>query len=901
VRDLPTGTVTFLFSDIEGSTRLLEALKDAYPPLLERHRAIVRDAIERHAGVEVGTQGDSFFAVFRTAADAVEAAVDIERELRAAEWPEDGEIRVRIGIHTGEGIVVGDDYVGLDVHRAARIMAAGHGGQVLVSATATALVGERADGISLRDLGLHRLRDLSAPERLFQVVAEGLADEFPGLRSLDAIPNNLPTQVTRLVGREAELQAIRDLLSTNRLVTLTGPGGIGKTTLALHAAADSVDRFPDGAWFVDLSDVRDADAALASIVRSVRGLAVAGSVPLLEGLAAALAGRSMLLVLDNFEQVVAAAADVAALLARCEDVTFLVTSRAALHVRGERVVPIAPLSLPATAGGRRSRTDAGAPKPADVASVATSEAVVLFVERAREARPEFELTDGNAPIVAELCARLDGLPLAIELAAARLRLFSLEELRERLRLELLRGGPRDLPERQRALRATIDWSHELLDPDERALFALLSLFSGARIDAVEDVASRLDALRDVDVIDRLASLVDKSLVRRVDEGGQDRLVMLETIREYAAERLAEEPGLQAAGRRAHAEHYAAFAAAHRNALRGRDRALAQAEVTAELGNVMAAWRTLVEAADLARLNDMLHALWGFHEARGWYHEAIGLTNDLLGVLASVAPSPGAGEEAIALRLSLARGLLAIRGYRPEIESLYRDALALTERAGGLPPQLAVLRSLASYHLARGELDREAEIGRQMLELGEREGDVDIQVEGHVVLGPALTFLGDRESGTAHLERAIELFDPERHGRSPLRLGPNPGPTALVVSALFRWAFGFPEQADRYATSGLELATRLGHPYSLTYATFHVALLDLWNRRVESARARAAVVRTLAEERDYPLWRAIGLALEGVTVALLGDPTAGPAMVDRGIAHYEATRAPPIIWPQVLSL
>ncbi len=493
----PTGTVTFLFSDIQGSTRLLESLGDGYAGVLQRHRQIVRDTFAAQGGVEISTEGDSFFAVFPRAQDSVSAAVAIQRDLAREEWPNDAIVRLRIGLHTGEGRLSGTDYVGMDVHRAARIMAAAHGGQVLVSdATRESVESQLPTGIELRDLGEHRLRDLSGTERLFQIVADDLPDEFPVLRSLNAVPNNLPMQSTPMVGRATERAAIREHLESARvrLLTLTGPGGIGKTRLGLQAAADAIDRFPDGVYFVDLSPARDAPAALDAIVRAV-GMTMPGREEVLTEIGEQLRGRQMLLVLDNFEQVMSAADDLATLLGQCPHLKVLVTSREALRIRGEQLFTVAPLSLPAVGADGIS---------ADEAS--TFEAVRLFIERAREAEPRFELTDANAGAVARICAQLDGLPLAIELAAARLRLFSPEELNRRLqtRLEVLGGGARDLPERQRTLRSTIEWSYELLDADERSIFQLLSLFSTARVEAVEEVGRRLPQLSAVDVIGQLA-------------------------------------------------------------------------------------------------------------------------------------------------------------------------------------------------------------------------------------------------------------------------------------------------------------------------------------------------------------------------------------------------------------
>ncbi|HEY3522758.1 MAG TPA: AAA family ATPase, partial [Candidatus Limnocylindrales bacterium] len=790
---------------------------------------------------------------------------------------------------TGDGVVAANDYVGLDVHRAARVMAAAHGGQILASVT-TATLAQRAaiDGVDLRDLGEHRLRDLSTPERLFQVVAAELMDAFPEPRTLDSIPNNLPRRISRVVGREAELAKIEELIASGaRILTLTGPGGIGKTTLALQAAPAMADRFGDGVFFVDLAGVTDADGLLEAVVRSL-GLQPSGSGTRSEAVAATLAGRSLLLILDNFEQLIGAATEVAQLVAACPRLTVLVTSREPLRIRGEHTLPVAPLSLP--------EQDAS-PTAADVVR---SDAVALFLERAREVRPDLGLSDETAPLVADICARLDGLPLAIELAAARLRLFSLDELHDRLRLGLLRGGARDLPARQQTLQSTIGWSYDLLDADERTLFAVLSLFPTAAIEAVEEVVARIDGLEAVDVLDRLASLVDKSLVRRLDEGAGDRLTMLQTIREYASERLAGEASLAASARRAHAEHYAALADSRRSALVGRERRVALEELEADLGNLVAAWRYFVEARDLSRLQGLLDPLWGIHESRGRYAAAVGLADDLLGVLDTADAGDYPPEKAITLRLIVARGLLAIRGYRPEVEAVYRDALAHAEGVS-IPPKLAVLRSLASFHLARGELDKTAEIGARLLEDGERSGDVGLQVEGHLLLGPSMAFLGDGPAGTAHLDRAIELFDPETHGRTPLRLGPNPGVAAYSVSALFRWLFGDPAAADRYAASALETAERLAHPYSQAYATFHVALLDLWSERFERVAERAARVVRIAEERDYPVWRAIGLVMEGVASSALGQPGPGLDLVDRGIGLYENLAAPPIFWPQVLAL
>jgi predicted ATPase/class 3 adenylate cyclase len=553
VRDLPSGTVTFLFTDIDGSTRLLHELgAEAYAEALAEHRRVLREAFARHGGVEVDTQGDAFFVAFPTAPGALAAAAEATVAL------EPGPVRVRIGLHTGTPFVAEEGYVGADVHRAARIAAAGHGGQVIVSAAAAALL----PGRDLRDLGEHRFRDLAAPERVYQLAG----GEFPPLKTLHQ--TNLPTQPTSLIGRERELQEARSLLRDRRIVTLVGAGGSGKTRLALQLAADAVEEHPDGVFWVPLAPVGEAELVPSAIAQAVGAR---------DDLGDFLAGKRLLLLLDNFEHVIGAAPAIAQLLARAPAVTLLVTSREPLRVAGEAEYPVEPL--------------------ADV------EAVALFAERAASAEP--------LAAVREICRRLDYLPLAIELAAARTKLIPPEALLARLeqRLPLLTGGRRDAPERQRTLAATIAWSYELLSPEEQSLFRRLSVFAGSfDLEAAEQIC---DAELGV-----LQELVEKSLVRR---WGSGRLGMLETVAEYAANRL-DESGERELLRLRHTDYFVDLAACAARAFRTPAQATWLRRLDDEHANLRSAVSFATARGDAAAALGLAGDLWLLWDARGYLEE-----------------------------------------------------------------------------------------------------------------------------------------------------------------------------------------------------------------------------------------------------------------------------------------
>jgi predicted ATPase/class 3 adenylate cyclase len=625
---LPTGTLTFLFSDIEGSTRLATALGAGWPSILERHQALLRVAFAAAGGVEIATEGDSFFVVFSSAPRAMEGAIAAQRALAAEPWPADvGTIAVRMGLHTGEGVLGGDNYVGLDVHRAARISAAAHGGQVLASGGTAGLVeGSLPSGLSLRDLGEHRLKDLERPERLFQVVAPELRADFPAPRTLEA-PTNLPAQVTSFVGREEEVRAIERLLKGTRLLTLTGPGGTGKTRLSLRVAGEVRGDFPGGTFFVELASITDPTLIPATIAQAI-GLREEPSRPVIDTVKDHLRARRVLLVLDNFEQVVAGASVVSELLGAAAGLTVLATSREVLHVRGEQEYPVPPLGLP----------DVRNLPP--IAALSTYDAVALFIQRARAVRPDFAVTNENAPAVAAICARLDGLPLAIELAAARAKVFTPEAILARLEksLSLLTGGTRDVSERQRTLRGAIDWSYNLLDPNEQALLRRLAIFVGGC--TIESAVAVCDPNGEmgVDMLDALVSFVDKSLLRQiVMDQAEPRFRMLETIREYGLERLADSDDAELVRRR-HEEHYAALARQAEPELLGARPKDWLDRLESERDNLRAATQ---RAADDGRIELALYmagALWRFWQQRGLLVEGRETLRGLLDRPAAAGPT-----------------------------------------------------------------------------------------------------------------------------------------------------------------------------------------------------------------------------------------------------------------------
>src|SRR5215207_9086915 len=805
---VPTGTVTFLFTDIEGSTKLWERHTGTMRTALARHDEILQEAIEGHGGFVFKTVGDAFCAAFATALDALESALAAQRAVLSERWGEEIDaLRARMALHTGTADERNGDYFGPAVNRVARLLSAGHGGQVLLSLATQELVRDQLPtGTWLRDLGERRLKDLSRPERIFQLAAPDLPPEFPPLRTLESSPNNLPLQHTPLIGREREVEEVCARLRSPgvRILTLTGPGGAGKTRVGLQAAAELLMEFEDGIFFVALAAIADP-ALVASTIARTLGLTESGAQPPEELLKGYLRDRQTLLVLDNFEQVLEAAPLLDELLSAAPNLKILATSRTPLRLYGEHEFPVPPLPLP----------DPGSLPP--VEHLTRYGALRLFVERAQAVKPDFSLTEENALAVVEICARLDGLPLAIELAAARIKLLPPQAMLSRLgnRLKLLTGGARNLPERQRTLRGAIEWSYGLLDEGEKVLFGRLAVFSGgAALEAIEAVCDAQGDLP-VDVLDGASSLLDKSLLRQEEGvGGEPRFVMLETIHEYASERLEDSRDAEAA-RHAHAEYFLALAEEAEPGLWGAKDAAWLDRLQQEHDNMRAAlsWAIEHEEAELAlRLGGALRWFWymeGYYgEGRRWLEAVLGKDQGAaaeararalegVGWLASgqgdLDRAQAAADEG--LKLSTEAGLGDVvaadfqdvlgeavarqRGNYEWAAELLEESLALHREARDIIGVAWSLGNLANASGDRGDHERAKELYEEGLALSRELGGAELLGAYLISLGYVFLLEGDLERATALNEEAVELYRKRGHrGRLQAALD-NLGWAALV--------------------------------------------------------------------------------------------------------------------------
>lgn len=798
----PAGEVTLLFTDVEGSTKLLQRSGELYAGLLADHRSLLRAAFQAHNGYEVDTEGDAFFVAFRSARDAAAAAAAAQSALAQHSWPEDHEVWVRIGLHTGEPRLVSRAYVGLDVHRAARVMAAGHGGQVLLSHSTRKKLD---DDWPVLDLGEHHLKDLLQPEHLFQLVIEGLPSEFPALKTLGNRPTNLPTQPNPLIGRDKELREILRLLRNDdlRLLALTGPGGAGKTRLALQLGAELLDEFQSGVFFVPLAPISDEDLVVSTIAQALAVREIGGE-DLGDTLNAYLRDKQMLLVLDNFEQIVGAAPSVSKLLAAAPGLRILATSRERLHLTAEHVYDVPPLMLPETADE-------------EVDTLLETDAIALFVARAEAAAPDFVLTQENAASVVAICRRLEGLPLALELAAARLAVLSPQGLLSRLdeRLAVLTGGPKDADRRHETLRSTLEWSYDLLDPADQLLFARLAVFvDGCRLDAAEAVCS--SEAGDVTLLDGLQSLVDKSLVRhRPDSDAERRFWMLETIREYASERLATSGEEEMFARR-HVEHFLELAEMAEPYLWRQETEAWLPRMAAEQANFRAAldWALSHGQAEIAsRLAGALYPFWELRaqhgEARAWLDQALSLD-------AAVSPE-----------------------YRAK-------ALVAAGRATGWQSDRATAATLLQEAVALcRKLDDLEGVGRCL-------GFI-----GHILL-----FAGDSDGAAVVLDEGVELARRSDDARS-------------LARAVYNAAFVPIEQGDfDRAREMFEEAIRTARAESMNVSValataqlgYTVALAGDYDAAANHLRESVA----LFAELDDTIWTQMAVRYQGLLALLLGD-------------------------------
>ena len=863
---LPTGTVTFLFTDIEGSTRLLQQLGDRYSRVLEECRRLLRVAFQEWNGHEVDTQGDAFFVAFARATDAVSAAVDGLHALVIHPWPENVEVRVRMGLHTGEPQLSSEGYVGIDVHHAARVMSAGHGGQVLLSQTTRDLVEHQLpDGVSLRDLGEHRLKDLQRPVHLFQLVIAGLPSHFPSLKSLDAYPNNLPVQPTSLIGREWEVASLVQLLRRVdiRLVTLTGPGGTGKTRLALQVAAELSDLEWRGIYFVDLAPVSDSTQVIPTIA-STLGLREERSRSPLECLKEEIDQNRLLLLLDNFEQVLDAAVRVSELLVACPQLKILVTSRAVLRVRAEREFAVPTLRLPDLA------------QMPDLEALLQYEAIVLFVQRTQAVVPEFRLTDMNAPAVVEIVRRLDGLPLAIELAAARMKLLSPEALLARLNqpLQVLTSGVRDVAARQQTLRNTIAWSYNLLDAQERALFRRLSDFvGGCTLGAIEAVYGALGNATGL-ILDIVDSLVDKSLLqlREPGKGEEPRFAMLETIREYGLELLVASGELESV-REAHAMYFLELSERADLDLSASDSPEWLDRLEQEHDNLRAAMHWSLE--DIKRREQialrMGGALRSFWYVRGYLSEGLDfLERAMMG-------SNEVEEPTRAAALYAAARLYEARGDYDRAEPFLVKSLVLYRELGN-PERIAyALHLQADIAWRRGILDMARSLAEESLAVFRELGD-------RGAIASLLLHLGALAADQGEYARARDLLE------ESLAINRELGDKGNIPDSLFNLARAYFFSGSELGAArvlleeSLSLFRQLSDKESIGYCLCLLGLLTLEQGDVTTARSLVEQSVALFKERRQAHGMALSTSAMATVIAAQGDNAVARALYDAALTE-----------------
>ena len=773
-----SGDTTILFTDIEGSTRLWEQEPERMSQALAQHDAAARAAVEGNRGVVVKMTGDGLYAAFADPVDGLNATLMLQQSLSDPAVTNGIPLLVRCGLHLGAVQRRDNDYFGPPVNRTARIMSAAHGGQILLSQAVVDSLGARLpDEVTLRDLGGIRLKDLTAPERVYQIVHPQLRQDFPALRSLEATPNNLPQQLTSFVGRELEIAEAEMLLKSARLLTLLGMGGLGKTRLSLQIAADVLDAYPDGVWFLDLAPIRDP-SLVQSVAAQTLSVQEEPGRPLTQTLCAHVKERKLLIIFDNCEHLVSACAVLAnALLRAAPEVRIIATSREALRIPGEQKYTVLPLAVPDRTAG--------------VEALAKSDAVQLFLDRARLHKPSFALTEREAPAVAELCARLEGIPLALELAAGRMRTLSVADINVRLRdrFKLLTGGGRVLLERQQTLRALVDWSYDLLQENERVLFDRLSVFAGGfELAALEEICGA-DPLTPEDVLDVLTSLVDKSLVMAEKSDDSSRYRTLETIRDYARERLVQRCELTPMAKR-HCDHFLTMAKAANRGLRGSEQAEWTRRLEADLDNLRAAIALALEGGvDPVLAVKFEAALMNFRILRGYSTEGRKYVRAAL-ALPAVQESDIAHAHALYVGAALANS----QSDHAEAVRMLEACLALRRGIGNPVDLAATLSTLSLVRLHVGDAVSAGEGEEEALSIFRQLGDRIGEAIGLLHLGQICVHVDDDETARQHFEQCLLIGRDLKHceiesecermlGEITLEAGDVPGSRARFARSL----------------------------------------------------------------------------------------------------------------------
>jgi predicted ATPase/class 3 adenylate cyclase len=869
VEGMPTGTITFLFTDIEGSTRLWEEQTAPMKGDLARHDEILRRCIEGNGGNVFKTIGDAFCGAFSTAFDGLRAALDAQLALLAEKWKVLDGIRVRMALHTGTAEERDGDYFGPTLNRVARLLSIGYGGQTLVSLVTAELVRDiLPEKASLKDLGAHRLKDLLRPESVFQVLYPGQPEDFPALKSLDNHPNNLAAQPTPFIGREKELEKARKALLGDacRVVTFTGVGGAGKTRLGLQTAANLTDDFPDGVYFVDLSAIDSPSFVIPAVARTL-DIQRSADRPFLELVKNALKDKRMLLLLDNFEQVMGAVPNVVELLSACPFLKLIVTSREALHVRMENVLPVPPLSAPKIRTAREMTAT----------GLGIYDSVSLFIERALAVRPDFSVTNENAPAVAEICARLDGLPLAIELAAARITMLTPRAILERLgsRLKLLTGGPSDLPYRQRTLRATIDWSYRTLSPAEQNTFREVSVFAGGA--TIESVVKLCGCdLETTDITAALGSLVDKSLIWRDDgPGGHSRFQMFETIREYGMELLAN-AGQGKAMRDAHAGHFLEIAESTEPMLRGPEQKEVFDGLESDHDNFQAAIDWLHEAGSSEKEARLCAALTGLYQVRGYLVEGRANLERCLTRSADFPPSVRAR-----LFLGLARIANSQDRYAESLKLLDSSAADYT-RAGDAAGLVSVdcERGWSCHRL--GRQDRAIAYYQAVLERSPAE-DQYTRALAELGIGSSKCMTGDLDDAEKYLARSRKVFTQLGDDRSLAR--------TLLSILMLSYQKGDFAAALQHCQEALTVQERLNDLNAQVIVFNNLGSLNVHLGKFEEAKAWYEKLLSRCERianRHFLAWGHTGLAESYLG---LGDDALALEHSRKAIAIAEELDAP----------